>query len=184
MFAILEVLRYDFPAVYQSLVSSLEFYAYIQYPGYRWPKSCKRRIFLLYFMFWQNQCCCEHLHDHQCGHWEVPGGLPASSLQTSSDSDLQVSHCESVPVLKEEIYHRLLSNMSNAFMDVSLESIILWMTFRQEIRLKRIFLEEVQRKGVKNILLIKCAISCSGPWSTSSPRWWWRWWSACPASWR
>lgn len=37
VFAILEVLRYDFPGVYQSLVSSLEFYAYIQYPGYRWP---------------------------------------------------------------------------------------------------------------------------------------------------
>ena len=36
VFAILEVLRYDFPGVYQSLVSSLEFYAYIQYPGYRW----------------------------------------------------------------------------------------------------------------------------------------------------
>ena len=48
-------------------------------------------ILLLYVMFWQNQCCCEHLHDHQCGHWEIPGGLPASSLQTGSDPDLQVS---------------------------------------------------------------------------------------------
>ena len=95
VFAILEVLRYDFPGVYQSLVSSLEFYAYIQYPGYRWeaPNSFTTTswILLLYVMFWQNQCCCEHLHDHQCGHWEIPGGLPASSLQTGSDPDLQVS---------------------------------------------------------------------------------------------
>ena len=35
VFAILEVLQYDFPGVY-SMIARPEFYAYIQYPGYRW----------------------------------------------------------------------------------------------------------------------------------------------------
>ena len=34
VFAILEVLQYDFPGVY-SMIARPEFYAYIQYPGYR-----------------------------------------------------------------------------------------------------------------------------------------------------
>lgn len=84
-------------------------------------------------------------------------------------------------VLRDEICHRHPSHMSNAFMDVSLESIILWMTFRQEMCLKRIFPEwDLIKRGQKHTV----DIFCSGPWFTSSPRWWWRWWSACPASWR
>ena len=140
-------------------------------------------------MFWQNQCCCEHLHDHQCGYWEIPGSLQTSPLLTGSDSDLQVRR-----VMK---WRFCIVNGEECGMKCNkrgfkgkLHIIVLW-SCAFKLQCSRIWKSLHIVHPVSNQTHVVDVSSTypqtslfSGPLSTSSPRWWWPWWSACPASWR